>query len=164
MFSLLYLGAKLLAEKGAENKAQYQIDKKHREIAQMDLWDGLEKQIIDRHNFYHPNLPVSENFKSGVYWRGDKNNWKEMTLKTVRINREYHNSGLTQDEFLKKFFLEMYQSYVDRSMEKYFYNKQLELYDKYGNRVEFTATKRSCQTAFLEITKNGKEYMTIPLE
>ena len=129
MFSLLYLGLKLFAEKGAENKAQYKIDKKYREIAKMELWEGMEKQIYDnlKYDKFATAFPDKEQI---VYWGGNRNKSHMMSLRTIRANKKYHSSGLTETEFLKEYFLEEYRLYTSnrpKSMHDMF-DREIKLY------------------------------------
>ena len=127
MLSLLYLGAKLLAEKGAENKAQYELDKKYREISKMELWEGMEKQVYDRLQYdkYATLFPDEDRV---VYWGGDRNKAVMMSLRTIQANKAYHNSGLPEKEFLEKYFLDQYNNHKAKGYSNNF-NLKFALYD-----------------------------------
>lgn len=145
MLGFLLFGAALLNEKGKEASARSQIARRDREISRMDVWDGIEKQVRDSLAFY--DKYNYEWYECGAYWKGDKNKWHRYNLITINANKEYIKSGLSMEEYARKYFLRRYEEkgnhlFVGGWCD--FYNR-LELYDDDGNITEF-----SISTGYME--------------
>lgn len=112
----------------------------HKELASMDLWDGIEAQVKKHLNFYDKNS--CEWYEACVYWKGDKNKICRINMITVNINKEYYASGLSMDEFAKKYFTELKQKY--KSNNQFWKNnftesyRNIQLYDINGNAHYFS--------------------------
>lgn len=120
-------------EKSAKFKAH---DKKyHSLIAGMDLWDGIEFQINQQLKFY--NREKCNWYEAGVYWKGDKNKLLRINRITMWINKEYYASGLSMDEFAKRYFRKLKKQHKPDdpfwkgALNESYYN--ITLYDDNGN-------------------------------
>ena len=123
--------------KSATESASYKTYERqyHNKLANMDLWDGIEYQIDKHLKFY--NKEKCDWYKAGVYWKGDKNKYIQINRITMRINREYSNSGLTMEKFVKQYFRKLKRqhkfddSFWNVSFYESYYN--IVLYDDDGN-------------------------------
>lgn len=167
MLGMLLFGAALLNEKGKEASARAQIAKRDREIAAMDVWDGIEKQIKDHMAFY--NREENKLYECGAYWKGDKSKWSTFSLMAVDDNREYWNSGLSADEFACRCFLKRYEE-KGKNMFWSMWNPytKLKLYNHSGEYAEYTCydgweKKDGKLCSVMEISTGGKIIAKIPM-
>lgn len=163
MLDLLWLGLRLFYDKAKEDACKYDLRKERMELMQMDVWDGIEKQLEDQLAW----LKISHNaYDVIVDWKGDPN--KRITINRIwlRINRDFWNTGLSVEEYAKQYFRKMFDenpcgSPIWKGLggqdKKYDFN----LYDRNGN------TYRVCGDNILLdrfIIYHNKERTTIFLE
>lgn len=131
MLDWLFLGLKLLAEKNTQDLAKIQIKNEYREISKMDVWDGIETQLEEHLKFY--NKEQYPWYKASVYWKGDQSKLIQINRIELQINRDYWDSGLSMEDFCKKYFKELQDKDIEYkyggSTESYF---DFNLYDQNG--------------------------------
>lgn len=108
MLDILYIAWKLLRERQQEKAAQNKIRQDLRTLSKLDTWTGIEKQVRERQAFYNRSQLWWE---CGVYWNGDTQKFLQLCMGTVQINQAYQKSGLSAENFCRKYYTELLQKF-----------------------------------------------------
>lgn len=96
-------------EKSSKHLAhKYDLLKKY---AKMDLWDGIEKQVIEQLKLY--SSVEFKWYKCCAYWKGDINKSIIVNLIDIEINRKFLNSNLSMDEFAINYFIDLHNNHSE---------------------------------------------------
>jgi len=129
------------SEKMKHATANYEYEKRQKEISKMDTWDGIEARIRDHLTFYREPDYV----RVSVKWNNKSDKYVKVSLLDVETNRKFQKSGLSMEEFAKKCFMERYKKYGD-SMWRIWGDSyrpryaEINLFDENANKHIFTAS------------------------
>lgn len=128
MLDILWLGMRLFYDKAKEDACKYDLRKENVELMQMDVWDGIEKQLED----YISSSKLSSNY-TYIYakWKGDPNKRIKINRVWLRINRDFGMSGLSVEEYGKVYFRKLYEEHSRIDMQDI--RNDFNLYDKNGD-------------------------------
>lgn len=101
LFGLLGLLG-LAKESIGESQCQRYLREEDRKIAAMDIWDGIAYQLASQ--FYPGKYDW---WSGGARWGGDNNKPLNISMHTVNVNKQFWDSGLTLEEFMKKYTIEL---------------------------------------------------------
>lgn len=130
------------SEKMKHATANYEYEKRQKEISKMDTWDGIEAQI---HDYQKDDRWKPDFVKVNVRWNNNPNKSIRVSLLDVKVNRQYLKSGLSMEEFAKKCFMERYKKHGDSMWRipgdsytpRY---AEINLFDENANKHIFTAS------------------------
>ena len=138
MIRALFTLFRLIGEKNEESSARFTVAMENYRHSIMDPWDSAEEQIKSWMASYQR---AGDTYEAPIFWKGNPDNYRRMSLKTVYANRAYLNDILPPDEFAKKYFLEQYEK---RGKAFFQFNNdswydKLTLYDDFGNEIRYKA-------------------------
>ncbi len=142
LFESLYLLFSLGSEKAQQNAVARQVEQWDRELRQMDVWDSAERQIKEHCNFY--NKTVLPKRKEFIYFAGNKDKSRNISMVDIQANREYWSSGLSPQDFAVKYFRKkfldnpLWESEYESYWPGFTENKDLYLFDREGTETHFT--------------------------
>lgn len=153
MLDMLYFGWKLLRERQMETAVQNEIRRDQMALSKLDTWAGIEMQVRQRQSFYNHSQPWWE---CGVYWNGDTRKFLQLCMGTVQINQAYQKSGLSAENFCRKYYAELFRKYPAEhpfwTSDFTKWERDITLYDDYDHIVH--AFRGASSTAF--VTYNGE--------
>lgn len=128
MLDLIWLGMRLFYDKAKEDACKYDLRKENMELMQMDVWDGIEKQLED---YFKPSKWSCGSTFIYAKWKGDPNKRIKINRHWLRINRDFWKSGLSVEEYGKVYFKKFFAEHPRVDMQDT--RNDFNLYDKNGD-------------------------------
>lgn len=159
MFGFLITLFRLISEKNEMDGAKMQLTMDNIRWANMDPFDSAEEQVRKHYEFYSIG---GDCYDCGIWWRGDQNKYITTNLRTIKYNKEYRKSGLTEEEFAEQHFIKIYKE-CDGRFAPWDSRLKLQIFDDDGSATEWELYLY-IDDGYAPLMRNGERIKKIRIE